>query len=290
MNKLVFLGTSGSVPTKDSGLPSVSLKYRDQLLLFDCGEGTQRQMMKYGVGYGSVNAIFISHLHLDHYVGLLGYLHTLNLNKRTTELHVFGPPKLDEFIPKMPFITFHPLTRAKKNIYSTKQFTIDCVSLNHSVKPALGFIFNEIDKVKFNEKLAKSKGLKGPLFTEIQNKGKLKINGKLIKLNDVSYIEKGIKLSYITDTLPSDKIIEQVKGSTIMICDSMFSKLDVEHANEKKHCTAEQSAMMAKKAGVNKLILYHISSRYKDRSLLEAEAKKIFKNTICAKDGLVIEL
>lgn len=289
MNEIVFLGTSGSMPTKDRGLSAIALKYGTDLLLFDCGEGTQRQMMKYKVSYGKVNAIFITHLHLDHFLGLTGLLHTLNLNKRVKPLHLFGPENLAGYLPNIKFIKFHPLKRAKKGIFQGKDFFVDCFKLKHSI-PTFGFIFREKDRVKFKERLAKSKGLKGPMFTKIQKKGRIKAKGKWIKLEDISYVKKGRKILFATDTSYSDKTVKKAKNAHILVHDAAFIDLDQEHAVEKMHTTAKDAALLAKKAGVEQLILFHISPRYKDGSILEKEAKKYFKNSICSYDGLKIKI
>jgi ribonuclease Z len=187
------MGTSGSVPTVERGMPAFTIKYGPELLLFDCGEGTQRQMMRYKVGFGSINAIFISHSHLDHYVGLFGLLETLNLGSA-------APKKVDTFLPKVmgnPISerhTFVSLHSTKKGVlYQGKGFSVSAYPVKHN-KGSFGFVFQEEDKVKFHEKKAKGMGIKGRLFSKIQKDGHIILDNKRIELDEVTWRKPGRKI------------------------------------------------------------------------------------------------
>ncbi|MFA5750494.1 MAG: MBL fold metallo-hydrolase, partial [Candidatus Shapirobacteria bacterium] len=162
--------------------------------------------------------------------------------------------------------------------------------LKHNIPLCLGYLFKEKSKIKFYEEKAKKVGLKGQQFTEIQNKGKLKIDNKVIKLSDISYTKEGKKIVFVADTLPIDTAIKYSKDADLLIHEATYLSSLEKEAKENFHSTAKQAAEIAKKANVKKLLLFHISQRHKNPQELEKEAKKVFKNTICSKDGLVLEI
>lgn len=286
MNKITILGSSASVPTIERGMPSVSLLYKGELMLFDCGEGTQRQMMKFKVHYGRIRYVFISHMHLDHYLGIFGYIETLELNNRSTPLELFVPPKSKKKIQSlMKFPKFVKITEYKKGeILKTKDFTVTAFPLDHNIE-VYGFVFEAKDKKKFNKKKTDLLGIRGKMFRELEQKNVIKIGNKKIRFKDVGWIEKGFKMVYVSDTRPSKNTIKMSKNADYLIHDATFLENEKELAFETKHSTAKECAEIAKKANVKNLILYHISARYKKPKLLEKEAKKIFRNSILAKDG-----
>ena len=187
MLRITFLGTSGSTPTVERGMPSLAIKFGSELVLWDCGEGTQRQMMRYKVGYGSVSAIFITHPHIDHYLGLFGLLETLKLSSPSPKkLRLFMPKTIGE--PNYAFVTTESVKTGE--LYSGRDFSVSAFSVKHC-KGSYGFVFQEDEKVKFHEEEAHRLGLKGPMFKEIQQKGKLVINGKTIRLEDITWTRPG---------------------------------------------------------------------------------------------------
>jgi ribonuclease Z len=285
MLKVIFLGTSGGIPTIERGMPSIAIRYDRELMLWDCGEGTQRQMMKYKVGYGSIDAIFISHPHLDHFLGVYGLLETLKLSSASPKpLHIFSP--------RIEFRDYDFLKTSyikKGKLYSKKGFTVNAVPVKHC-KSAFGFIFQEEEKIKFHEKKAHSLGLKGKLFQEIQKKGKVKTNEGIVKLEDVSWIKPGRKIVYSGDCTPDNTIIEAAKNADLLIHEGTFDSSLREEALERLHSTASDAATIAKKARVKKLIITHISPRYSDVALLLGEARKIFSDTRIAHDGMVVDI
>ena len=292
MLRITFLGTSGSVPTVERGMPAIALKYEKELLLWDCGESTQRQMMKYKAGYGSVNAIFISHSHLDHYLGIFGLLETLNLiAKPKYNIHLCAFEDLGKSLnERYDFIEAHALKNGV--VYKGDGFVVEAFPVKHC-RGAHGFIFRENDKIKFNEKKAHKLGLKGKMFTEIQKKGYVMIGKKKIKLEDVSWVKKGIKVVYSGDTSPCESLIKAAKDADLLVCEGTFDSSKKDEAKERFHSTMEDAANIAKKAKVKQLVITHISPRYADAKELkkfENDAKKIFKNTVFAYDGMKVEL
>jgi ribonuclease Z len=194
MLKVDFLGTGGAVPSVKRAMPAIALHW-DKLFLWDCGEGTQREMMRRGVGYGSIGAIFITHLHLDHFLGVFGLIETIRMNTQREHLQVFAPRNLARVIEAMSpsfmrrpdFIKFEEMREGE--LYRGKDYSISAFRVEHGGN-AFGLVFQEDNKRKFNEAEAKGRGLKGPMFREIQKKGFVEVGGKKIKLDEVSWERK----------------------------------------------------------------------------------------------------
>lgn len=286
MLRITFLGTSGAAPTVDRGMPAISIKYESELMLWDCGEGTQRQLMKYKVGYGSIDHIFISHPHLDHYLGLFGLLETLKLSSPSPRpLNIFVPKSLD--LEGYKFVKLSKLRNGP--IYLGKNFTVSAFPVKH-VRNSFGFIFQENDRLKFHEEKAHSLGLQGKLFKEIQKKGKVKTEKGEIKLEDVSWKNPGKKIVYSGDCLPDDNLIEAARDADVLIHEATFDSSKKEDAIERMHSTVVDAATIAKKAKVKQLVLTHISPRYSNSTILLEQAKEIFQQTKIAEDGMYLDL
>lgn len=281
MLRITFLGTSGSTPTVARGMPGVALKYESELMLWDCGEGTQRQLMRYKVGYGSVSSIFISHPHLDHYLGMFGLMETLKLSSA-------APKPVRIFLPRGMDLEGYPFAQVEKikagEIMRGRGFTVSAFQVKHC-RGSHGFVFQEDEKIKFHEKKAHSLGLKGRLFREIQQKGKVKTPKGEVKLEDITWRKPGRKIVYAGDCAPSDNTIEAAKGADLLIHEATFDSSKKEEAQERFHSTSEDAAGVAKAAKVKRLVLTHISPRYADVSDLLEEARKIFRDTEVAEDG-----
>ena len=192
--QIIFLGTGGSVPTIKRRLPAIYLHYKKPML-FDCAEGTQIQLMKAGIRFGRIQDIFISHLHLDHYLGLFGLMKTMQMANKEKKLNIYAPKKFQSI--------FEAVIKNKNNAtvdflhndfkIEKEDYKILAYPTDHSVE-SYGLVFEEKPKIKFYEKKAKELGIKGRLFKEIENKGEIKINGRVIKLNEVSWVRKGRKI------------------------------------------------------------------------------------------------
>lgn len=290
MLEVTFIGTSGSIPTTERGMPALSVKYESELLLYDCGEGTQRQMMRYKVGFGSINAIFITHPHLDHYVGLFGLLETLNLSSpKPKPLKLFLPSVMgDPFTERHKFVG---LDRTKKGLlYEGKGFRVSAFRVKHC-KDAFGFVFEEDEKIKFHEKKAKGLGIKGRMFSQIQKKGHIIVNNNRIELDEVTWSKPGRRIVYSGDCPYCESTVEAAKGADLLVHEGTFDHSKADEAKQRGHSTVEDAARVAKDAGVKRLAITHISPRYSDEAdELLKEAKKIFPDTVIAKDGMKIKL
>ncbi|MEW6722465.1 MAG: ribonuclease Z [Candidatus Micrarchaeota archaeon] len=290
MLRITFLGTSASAPTVERGMPGIALKYESELMLFDCGEGTQRQMMKYKVGFGSTDAIFISHPHLDHYLGLFGLLETLKLSSPSPRpLRLFLPRGLDA--EGYPFASMEKIKEGE--LYRGKTgsgvFRISAFAVKHC-RGAHGFVFEEDEKIKFHEEKAHSMGLSGRMFREIQQKGKVKTPSGEVTLEEVTWRKPGRKVVYTGDCTPDERTIEAAKGADLLIHESTFDTSMKDEALERQHSTAEDAARVAKAGNVKRLILTHISPRYSDPAILLEQARAVFPMTDAASDGLSIDI
>jgi ribonuclease Z len=295
MVTITFLGTSGAIPSARRGMPSIALKY-DELFLWDCGEGCQREMMRRGLGYGSVKAIFITHLHLDHFLGIFGLIETIRMNTQREKLLVFAPGGFSRIVEQIsPSMGWNPSfldirEMREGELYRGRDYSILGFRVQHQKRAAFGLVFLEDDKNKFNEKKAKGLGLKGRMFREIQEKGELIVEGEKVLLSEVSRVRRGIKIVYSGDTVPLDSTAEISKDADLLIHDSTFGE-DLEgEACERGHSTARMAAKIAKKAKVKKLALTHISGRYHAGKDLEEEARKVFADSFVAQDGMEIEV
>jgi len=291
MNEIIFLGTSSMAPTKDRNQPSVLLRHGGEIHMFDCGEGTQKQMKHAKVGPAKIKNIYISHWHGDHVIGLPGLIQTLAAGEYSGNLSVFGPEgtekKLRQLLDVFPFEnTFEITARDIKNekVLETRDYVVHAKELRHSVK-CFGYSFTEKDKVRINTEKLKVLGLsEGPYLKEVIAGKDVKVGTKIVSQKDICTIKKGRKLTYITDTALCNEAIELAEGSDILICEATFGSALKEKAEERLHLTSMDAARIALESRSKKLILFHFSQRYESVSELEEEAKEIFPNTFSAYD------
>tara|TARA_Y100000310_G_C20678637_1_gene814545 strand:+ start:1452 stop:2345 length:894 start_codon:yes stop_codon:yes gene_type:complete len=296
--KITFLGTTCMQPTKDRNHSGIHLNYGSHNILFDCGEGIQRQMRIAGLKLAKLTHIFITHWHGDHVIGLAGLLSSMGADQCSHVLHIYGPrgskrkfELLKKVFPSMSAVK-HELHEIGKEgaILETPNFFIESYKLNHSLV-CLGFALQEKDRLKIDMKKAKKVGLfEGPIMAEIASGKNVKINGRTVKAKDVTYKVKGRKISYVADTRPCIGARKLAKKSDVLIIESTYLSSDKKHAIKYDHMTAKESGQLAAKAKVGKVYLTHPSLRYKDVSVLVKEAKKYHKQVCFAKDFMEIEL
>ncbi len=294
--KITFLGTGGSMPTRERGLPSVALEYDGNVYLFDCGEGTQRQAVLYSVNLSRVHSIFISHIHGDHMLGLAGLARTLALIKRTKPLYVYVPQGSETIASTLlklenPMMTYTTIISGITPgvIFKGKGFNVSAFKVDHTV-PTFGFAFELEKRMRFIKDKCKKLGIKGLMFRQLLKKGSIRINGKTIKLNDVTYAVEGKKIVYVTDTRPAKTTVAAAKNADLLMHEATFADSLEELARERSHSTAGEAAGVAKKAKCKRLVLLHFSARYKNVNETLRDARKVFKNTEAAKDGAVITI
>ena len=296
MIKVTFLGTSGSAPTKDRGLPSVALTHEGETLLFDCGEGTQRQLFNYGLNISRIKAIFITHMHGDHVIGVAGLIRTFALNHRTEPLNIYVPKGGEKNVAALilfdnALINYPVIINGVSGgvIYRGKDFSVHAFPLKHTVK-VYGYTFEESKRVRFNSEKCRSLGIKGTMFSTLLEKKQIKIGKRSVRLSEVSREIRGAKIVYATDTRPLASTSEEARGADLLIHESSFDERLKKLAVERKHSTAAEAAEVAKRAGAKMLVLFHMSARYRETASLLREARSIFKNTIVAKDGMQITI
>ncbi len=325
--ELIILGSSAAIPVRERNLSSTALKYKNEILLFDCGEDLQRNFIKAGLKLNKPLKILVSHYHGDHIIGLPGLLFRFGLNHRTAPVTIYGPVNLFLYLfvhrkvlglkanypisiveidnDNNKLIMFETLeseipieekSLEDNVIFESDKYTLKYTEVDHSV---LAFAYSFIEKPrsgKFNPEKVKELGIpESSLWKKLQEGECIDYKGKLIdpiKENIVGPKKQGRKVTYSGDTAPCNSLIELGKNSDVLIHEATFSKELSDMAIEKKHSTATDAATDAKKMGAKQLILTHISSRYRDDSLLELleEAKEIFTNTLMAEDLMRVEL
>jgi ribonuclease Z len=297
--EITILGTAGSMPTKERNVLSVFLKYKAEGLLFDCGEGTQRQMKIAGIPLSKVTRIFITHWHGDHVIGLPGLLFSLGLTiyNYSGTMEIYGPAGTKERLghifsayeyAKNIDIRVHEVKSG--TILETDDFRVDCAPLKHGVA-TVGYAFIEKDTRKMDVKLLKKHGVPlGPMVGKLQEGHVVTINGKKITPDMVSEVVPGKKVAYITDTAACSGAQKLAENSDIVMCESTYTSERTDEARLYSHMTAQEAAQLASQANAKKLILIHFSARYKDITELEQDARDIFDNTQAAKDLMKIKL
>ena len=293
--EIVFLGTGATLPSKKRNVSSTAVKLDGGILLFDCGEGTQRQMIMSGVSYMKIEWIAISHFHGDHVLGIPGLLQSMNLSNRKNKLTFFGPEGtsvLLEYMRKGGLIPgSFPISVVEMESGSAArmgEYTIRAVNSTHGTT-ALSFRVDGKQRPgKFNPKKALELGLKeGPQFSLLQKGKAVEAGGKTIRPSDVMGKPRpGPSVGYAVDTRPNRSIAGLMKDVDLLIFDSTFSQELERRARLTGHSTAVEAAGVAKKAGAGRLYLDHISARYEDTALLLREARSVFRRSYLARDFL----
>ncbi len=294
-----FLGTGGSWPSVNRNVSAIAIKRGPEALLFDCGEGTQRQLQRSALSYMQISKIFISHFHGDHFLGLPGFFQTIQLNERKDPLYIFGPKGIKKLVDQLldlgyfaPSYQIHIREVEGGDVLTFNGYSVKALTVCHNV-PCLAYCFEEDCRPgKFHKKKALALGIpEGPLFSKLQKGLTVEVKGKKIVPSDVMGKPRpGRKITITGDTRPCDDLIGFAYKSDVLIHDSTFDSSIEQKANEYGHSTAQQAAKIAKKAGVKKLFLIHISPRYKDGKLLEEDAKKVFGESYVTHDFMVAEV
>jgi len=297
--KLVFLGTSAAQPTSERALSCICLEKDGEILMFDAGEGTQISYIKSGLGWNKKMKIFVTHLHGDHCIGILGLLQTMTLQKRTEPIEIYGPDGIEEFIAAnikiLKFgLSFPVMITAVKEevIVDEKKYTVEACESDHSVT-SYAYLFQEKEKPgRFFPEKAKELGVpEGELWNKLQSGQEVQVGDKIVKSSDVLGEKRpGKKIGISGDTRPTKKLEEFFKNCDYLSFDSTFSHELLDKAKETRHSTAIEAAQLAKNANVTNLILTHFSARYNDESILLDESKTKHSSVIAAKDLMEIEI
>ena len=288
------------VPTKERNVSAVFVQYKNQGILFDCGEGTQRQMNIAGIKRTSVTKVFLSHWHGDHVGGLIGLLQTLGNEEANPRLEIYGPTgtkqRMENLLKTCQFelsvdIIVKELKPVKKEICcETEDFFVECAQMEHKVS-CIGYTLVEKDKRKINMDYLKKQGVpEGPHLRTLQEGKQITWKRKKIAVEKATFVQKGKKIAYVIDTIPCTNAVLLAQDADVLICESTFASALKEKADEYKHMTAKDAALLAQQANAKKLILTHFSQRYKTTHEIEEDAKTYFPEVVCAYDFMKIKV
>lgn len=296
---VTFLGTSSAAPTKSRGLPAIAIQREGEVILMDCGEGVQRQVMSAGIGLNRPTTILITHLHGDHVTGLLGLLQTMGMAQRSRPLTVIGPSALSEWLEVTSRLLNIGLTfelrfvKARTGtVFRTQDFEVKAAHADHSVESFAYLVSERPRPGTFYPQKARRLGIpEGKLWSRLQKGRKIQLEGKTIEPSQVVGPRRpGRSVGYSGDTRPSPRLARFFSGCDLLIFDSTYVERDKDKAVERKHSTAGEAALLAKKAKVKRLVLTHFSARYQNSAGLVKEARAIFPNAIAANDGMKVKV
>jgi ribonuclease Z len=300
MLSVTFLGTAAACPTVDRNVSGLAVQREGEMMLFDCGEGTQRQMMRYGVGFG-FREIFLTHYHSDHILGITGLVRTLGLMDRQEEVVIYGPRPADRIIStllsigiertrfQVEVIEVKPGDRLKRPDYEIQVFATDHRS------DTVGYALVEYDRLgRFNPEHAKALGIpEGPMWGKIHKGESIHLpDGRIIAPAElVGPPRPGRKLVYPGDTRPCQSVLQAAHAADLLIHEATFGEDERVRAEETGHSTARQAADVARMAGVKRLVLTHISARYsREAPEIAAEAQGVFPASQVARDGMQVDV
>jgi len=299
--QVIFLGTAGSIPTTQRALPAIAIRRENELILFDCGEGAQRQMIRAKVGFHKKTKILITHMHGDHVLGLPGLLQTMALLGREQELEIYGPTGIQAFInaieETVQFTRTFPMNikeiTEEGPICEEREYVIQAAKASHVIDAFAYALVEKPRPGRFQKEKARRLGVpKGPLWSKLQHGDSIELpSKKTVKPEDVlGKPRAGRKVVYTGDTRPVKALITLAKGADLLIHEATLGDELKDRAVVDGHSTPSEAAKTAKRANVKRLILTHISARYKSSEALLKEARKIFKDSDVAEDFMRIEL
>ena len=292
--RLTFLGTAGSWPTKDRSASAIALDLERELILLDCGEGTQRQFFQSSASFMRVRRIFLTHFHGDHFLGLPGLIQSMSLNHRVEPLDIYGPPDAKEMVARalsMGYFTLrfpvevHPLAPGES--VELDGYTVRTAHAEHPV-PSLAFRVDEGPKRgRFDATRARSLGIHGPDFRRLEAGESVRVGERVVHPSDVMGDPRpGRSIVYSGDTGPSEDVRRLAHRATVLIHEATVGQEIEAEANRWGHSSARQAAELAQRAEAKALFLTHFSSRYKELEPLENEAKVVFPGSRAARDLL----
>lgn len=298
--QVTFLGTSAAVPTVDRNVSAFMVQREGELLLFDCGEGTQRQMMRYGSGF-AVEDVFISHYHADHTLGIPGLLRTMGLQGRTASLRFYGPRGAQRHIGALtalgmerPKFAVEIFELRPGDVMPRDEYDLVVGEARHK-GDCLAFAIAEHERLgRFDPAQAVALGIpEGPLWGRVHRGEAVTLdNGRVVLPSElVGAARPGRRVVYSGDSAPSAAVTELARGADLLIHEATFGEDERERARETGHSTAREAATIASEAGVKRLLLTHISARYtREAPELVTEAKEIFAAVEVARDGMVVDV
>jgi ribonuclease Z len=290
------IGSSSAVPSRKRGLPANMINYKGERILFDCGEGAQRKIMEEKMGLMKIDRIFISHWHADHFSGLLGLIQTLEMEGREKPLYIYGPPRTEEFTEQILDTGYFSRSYdifaedlVEGDVIVGEGYEVRPFEVEHSVN-AFSFVFEEDSEVKADKEKMEELGLgASPKIGDLKDGETVEIDGKTVRPDDVVKEVPGRKVVYSGDTAKCDNMIENAEGADLLIHEATCMHEMIE--DRKGHTSALQAGEIAEEAGVERLVLTHISRRYQGREEeLVEEAREVFEASELAEDGEKLEI
>lgn len=289
--ELVVLGTASQVPTRERNHNGYLLRWDGLGVLFDPGEGTQRQMTLAGVSAGQVDAICITHAHGDHCLGLPGVLQRLSLDGVTGPLPLVHPAAAGEYVDRLRSasvyddrlsVDLRPVA-APGPVLELPGLTVHALPLQHSV-PTFGYRLVEPDGRRMLRNLLQDRGINGADVGRLQREGMLRTSGGVVELADVSEPRPGQRFAFVMDTAPCAEAVALARDADLLVCEATFGDAEADVAAAYGHLTARDAATIAREAGARRLVLTHFSQRYRDTAPLLAQAREVFPDTVVAHD------
>jgi ribonuclease Z len=288
---IIILGSSSQQPTRFRNHGAYLVRWNNEGLLFDPGEGTQRQFIFAEVAPTVVTRIFISHFHGDHCLGLGSMLMRLNLDKVTHPIHCYYPASGEKYFDRLRYgSSYHEIISVVKHPVSQPglveddgRFKIYATFLEHGIDN-IGWRITEPDVRKFDKTKLDKHGIRGDAVRTLIDEGKIAVEGEIVTLEDVSWIRQGDSFAVVIDTRYCQNAIDIARGARVLLCESTYQQEHEELAYQHFHLTARQAATLAKEAGVKQLLLTHFSARYQNLKEMESEAKAVFPQTWMAED------
>jgi len=283
-------------PTKERNHPGFLLRYKNENILFDCGENIQRQMRIAGIKPAKITKLLISHWHGDHVFGIPGLMSSMGADQFAKKLQIYGPKGTKKYLEHL-FKSFaakdiieHEVHEVSSGtIFENKDFKLEVEQLKHSTT-CVGYSFIEKDRYRINVAKANKLGLKGPILGKLQQGQNVIFKSKKIKVEDVTYIVKGKKISYIADTSPCNGANKLAREADLLISEGTHLSDIKEKTKKYQHLTVKDAALIASENNAKKLIITHVSQRYKSMMAIVEEARTYFDNTIVAKDFMKVRV
>jgi ribonuclease Z len=301
MLTVTFLGTSAARPTVERNVSGLAVHREGETLLFECGEGTQRQMMRYGVSF-AFSEIFFTHFHADHFLGVIGLIRTLGLQGRPEPLHLYGPKGAKKVlatamtlgVERVPFPIEINEVRAGDTVGKRTGYDICAFPTEHGGGPSIGYVLKEhVRRGRFDVEKARAAGIpEGPLWGKLTKGETIEHEGRSFTPDQfVGEARPGRLIAFSGDTRPCAATVDAAQGADLLVHEATFGEEEKERARDTGHSTAREAAQVALAAKARKLVLSHVSARYSmSADELVREAREVFANVSVAKDGLEVDV